>query len=154
MPSFLLPHYCTPHTLSCSGTAMEPTSLQRSDRKRMDKLRRIRGCLDHKESPLMESKKAIVLACAKALEMSGEAHLKPISSHLQLLKDKMDLLLGSPGIRNDRRGAQRCALAAKEYLNAGACSLEKAVTRRTKLEVIKSGKELWYLSISRNSRRA
>jgi hypothetical protein len=82
----------------------------------------------------MESKKAILLECAKALEMSGEAlmqqfvdliimeeegNLKPISSHLQLLKDKMDLLLGSPGIRKDRRGAQRCALAAKEYLNVG-----------------------------------
>jgi hypothetical protein len=75
----------------------------------MHNLKRIRGPFGFVESPLMESEKAMVLECAKILEVSSEAKLqelvnltimegggnpvlvmKVISSHLQLSKYKVD----------------------------------------------------------------
>jgi hypothetical protein len=51
-------------------------ALQRSDQNKLDKLRRIRGAMDRKESPLSESEKDFVLKCAGVMKINGEEKLQ------------------------------------------------------------------------------
>jgi hypothetical protein len=57
---------------------MEPThsTLQRWEQKRVDDIKRIRGTLEAGELPLTETKKDIVLECAKELGVTEIAKLQ------------------------------------------------------------------------------
>jgi hypothetical protein len=59
---------------------MEPThsALQRSDQKRVDEIRRIRGAVEVRELPLTKAESDMVLDYAKELYVSKDTKLKEV----------------------------------------------------------------------------
>jgi hypothetical protein len=98
----------------------------------------------------MENKKATVLECPRALQVSGEAKMQEfvdlvtmkeagalimvmnsISSHLQLLKNEIDFYWEAQASGTTEEEPKGVHLQQLEHLNAGAHSLEEALSRRT-----------------------
>jgi hypothetical protein len=57
---------------------MKPTHtlLQRSDQKRIVKVKRVRGALEAGETPLTEAEKDIIIECARELDVGEDAKMQ------------------------------------------------------------------------------
>jgi hypothetical protein len=127
---------------------MEPVhTLQRSDQKSMDKVKRVRNALAAVESPSTEVERDVIMECARELEVNEEAKLqevlifismeggndpkatiRAISTCILQLKGEVDQHRKAKEAEAEFKETEVCQL---EYLEASTESLEDALKRRS-----------------------